>query len=308
MRCASSRVVGNGWTGGQYSIVRACACSALAVRCAVHAIGASAWECALLAVGCALALSTAIGLHERASAMLLAPTLIAVGFLGGERGPGQVHWLALALMLHLGTSRAPFGAWDARGRIDPRGAWRMPSAVQIAALLFLIGALATFVLSRSRPYLAAFWYAALAWDPAWIPARGVGSTERVYYDGACGLCHGVVRLVLAEDRSGVRFRCAPLQGETFARALDARARQALPDSVVVVSAAGEVLTRSNAIVHLLAGLGGLWRLLGLALHALPRPLRDFGYDSVARVRKRVFAAPAELCPLLPPDLAARFDP
>ena len=39
---------------------------------------------------------------------------------------------------------------------------------------------------------------------------------------------------------------------------------------------------------------------------IPRPIRDIAYDGVARVRRRLFAPPAEVCPMLPPALRARF--
>jgi predicted DCC family thiol-disulfide oxidoreductase YuxK len=57
----------------------------------------------------------------------------------------------------------------------------------------------------------------------------------------------------------------------------------------------------------LARLGGAWGALAVVLRAVPRPVRDAGYDLVARVRHRLFARPPAACPLLPPALAARFD-
>lgn len=49
---------------------------------------------------------------------------------------------------------------------------------------------------------------------AYLSARGVGGAADpplVLYDGACGLCDGAVRTLLAADRAGV-FTYAPLQG------------------------------------------------------------------------------------------------
>jgi predicted DCC family thiol-disulfide oxidoreductase YuxK len=142
-------------------------------------------------------------------------------------------------------------------------------------------------------------------DPDWLPAR-VGARGRVFYDGTCGLCHGFVRFVLAEDRAG-SFRFAPLQGETFAAAVPASERARLPDSVVVQTEAGRLLVRSDAVLHVLAGLGGLWRALALVLRLVPATFRDLGYDLVARVRRRVFPKPSDVCPLAPRALAARLD-
>lgn len=43
------------------------------------------------------------------------------------------------------------------------------------------------------------------WDPGWIRPLRTG-TERLFYDGHCGLCQRSVRLILAEDATGSAFR------------------------------------------------------------------------------------------------------
>ena len=132
--------------------------------------------------------------------------------------------------------------------------------------------------------------------------------ETVFYDGDCGLCHSSVRFLLRADREGLVFRYAPLQGETFRARIPAHARQGLPDSIVVLTADGRLLTRSDGTAHLLRQLGGLWGALGRLLAAVPRPLRDAGYDLVARIRHRLFARPEGVCPVVSPQFRARFDP
>lgn len=131
---------------------------------------------------------------------------------------------------------------------------------------------------------------------------------RVFYDGHCGLCHGAVKFLLARDRDGSRFRYAPLQGATFAALVPAPARAGLPDSVVVLTDRGELLTRSVGVIALLESLGGGWRALASVARLAPRPLADATYDLVARLRKKLFAAPADVCPMVPAVLRARFDP
>jgi len=44
------------------------------------------------------------------------------------------------------------------------------------------------------------------------------------------------------------------------------------------------------------------------LGVVPRGLRDFFYDFVARVRYRVFGRRDDLCPIVPAELRRRFDP
>ncbi len=150
-------------------------------------------------------------------------------------------------------------------------------------------------------------YHLFTFDPGWIRPLG-GGTERLFYDGHCGLCQRSVRLILAEDATGSAFRFAPLQGETLAILLSTKERETLPLSMVVRTEKGELLTRSAGVLHILRRLGGVWRLLAGVLIVLPAALRDRVYDGVARIRHRLFARPAEMCPLMPPHLRTRFDP
>ncbi|HVQ35387.1 MAG TPA: DCC1-like thiol-disulfide oxidoreductase family protein [Candidatus Bathyarchaeia archaeon] len=131
--------------------------------------------------------------------------------------------------------------------------------------------------------------------------------ERIFYDGTCGLCHRGVRFVLARD-AGRRFRFAPLGGPTFQREVDPAVVPDLPDSFVVLSEDGRVLLRSSGTVHVLFALGGIWRVLGALVWIVPRPIRDGVYDLVASVRKRLFAQPADTCPIVPEDQRRRIDP
>ena len=132
--------------------------------------------------------------------------------------------------------------------------------------------------------------------------------ERIYFDGECGLCHRWVRFAMKRDRDGSRFRYAPLSGPTFAADASAAERRALPDSLAVRTQDGRLLVRSTAVLHVMKRLGGGWGAFAGLLGLVPRPLRDLGYDGVARARKRLFRKPEGLCPLVPPELGRRFDP
>ena len=130
----------------------------------------------------------------------------------------------------------------------------------------------------------------------------------LFYDGHCGLCHNAVRFVLKHDKSGNAFRFASLQGSTFEEQIPAARRAGLPDSIVVLTREGAILVRSDAAVHILQRLGGIWKTLGGIASAIPRALRDGGYDLIARIRYRVFGRRDDICPVAPPELRARFDP
>lgn len=117
-----------------------------------------------------------------------------------------------------------------------------------------------------------------------------------------------MKFVLKHDRDGRAFRFAPLQGETFLARVEAERRVGLPDSVVVLTRDGELLVRSASFLHILRRLGGGWGVLAAVSRVVPRGLRDFVYDFIARIRYRVFGRRDELCPIVPAELRARFDP
>lgn len=147
---------------------------------------------------------------------------------------------------------------------------------------------------------------AFTFDPAWIPARArrTGEApETVVYDGDCGLCHGFVRFVLAEDRGAFRF--APREALPGGR-VAVNAPVPLPDSLLVLRSDGVLLERAAAVRHVLARLGGLWRLAATLASAVPDAVANRAYDAVARLRRRLGPAPAGACPVLSPALRERF--
>ena len=85
------------------------------------------------------------------------------------------------------------------------------------------------------------------------------------------------------------------------------ARAGLPDSIVVLTPDGSLLTRSGAIIHILKRLDRPWGWVGNVLRRVPRGIRDGAYDGIARVRYRLFRKPTDACPVTPPELRARFE-
>ena len=129
------------------------------------------------------------------------------------------------------------------------------------------------------------------------------TTDLLFYDGDCGLCHRWVLFTLRHDPGGTRFRFAPLSGEAWKAA---RITGEVPDSLVLRTADGRVLFRSAAVLEIGERLGGRWRVMARLAGLLPRWLLDLAYDGVARIRKHIFARPPGSCPILPAELRARF--
>jgi predicted DCC family thiol-disulfide oxidoreductase YuxK len=142
-------------------------------------------------------------------------------------------------------------------------------------------------------------------NPAWIPARPFARGEVLYYDGSCAMCHGFVRFLLAEERTGT-LRYAPLQSAGFAASVPEKVRASLPDSLVLRTQDGQLYLRSDAVVRVMASMGGLWNALATLLRFVPRPLRNLAYDAVGGMRYRLFGRTSEACPLMPAHLRARM--
>lgn len=104
----------------------------------------------------------------------------------------------------------------------------------------------------------------------------------VLFDGVCNLCNGSVRFVIERDPHK-HFQFAPLQSETATTLIGGLANPlAMPDSIVLVDD-GRLYVRSTAALRIARRLRFPWPLLWVFM-AVPRPLRDWVYDVIARHR------------------------
>jgi len=139
------------------------------------------------------------------------------------------------------------------------------------------------------------------------------------FDGECGLCNRVVRLLLRLDRRGVlRFaalQSAPAQEFLLAHGLpteDFSTLVLVPDWAKWKTSMGSAglpqakfLLRTDAVVVALWMCGGASRVLAAMLRVIPRSLRDAGYRFVSRTRYKFFG-PWRVCPLPRPEWKQRF--
>lgn len=124
----------------------------------------------------------------------------------------------------------------------------------------------------------------------------------VLFDGVCNLCNKSVRLIFANDPEG-RFRFAPLQGELGQSLLKRHSVSPTVDSIVLIDG-DRAFVRSTAALQIARKMRAPWPALAILL-VVPRPLRDWCYDRIARSRYRIWGK-SDACPLPPPGLRERF--
>jgi predicted DCC family thiol-disulfide oxidoreductase YuxK len=129
-------------------------------------------------------------------------------------------------------------------------------------------------------------------DPDWFRSRNDARQPVLLYDGECGLCNGIVRFLIREDRRG-RMKFAPLQSAPAQAYLRARGLATENfDSLVFVPdwsdpGAAAPRLRTDGALGATDEIGGLWRVVSGA-RGLPRWLRDGAYKLIARSRYRLF--------------------
>jgi len=125
----------------------------------------------------------------------------------------------------------------------------------------------------------------------------------VLFDGVCNLCNGFVQFVIPRDPLGhVRF--AALQSEAARRLMaQAGVTPGGADSIVLVEGQ-HAFVRSDAALRIARQLRFPWPIL-YGLVVVPRPLRDWVYDIVARHRYHWFGR-REVCMVPGPETRDRF--
>jgi len=128
----------------------------------------------------------------------------------------------------------------------------------------------------------------------------------VFYDGYCVLCSKSIDFILSRDTLAA-FRFASLQSDFAQRILPERGYPIANSnhiSNIVYLRHNDIKIKSDAVLSILRDLGGIYKLSCL-LYFLPRIVRDFGYDRLAKLRYRIFGK-RDTCRVPTPQEMARF--
>jgi predicted DCC family thiol-disulfide oxidoreductase YuxK len=140
---------------------------------------------------------------------------------------------------------------------------------------------------------------ARAWSPQPAPDLPDGL---VLFDGVCVLCSGWVNFIIARDPEA-RYRFVAIQ-TPFGRRLAERfgINPDNPETNAVVSAGRACFKLESALVVVKDFPGWGWTAIA---YLLPRALRNFFYDRIARNRYTLFGR-HDACLVPTPDVMRRF--
>ena len=125
----------------------------------------------------------------------------------------------------------------------------------------------------------------------------------VLFDGVCNLCNWSVQFIIKHDPHS-RFLFASLQSISGLQLLKRHGIDAQVIDSMVLILGSRWYTRSDAALAIVRRLAWPWPLL-YALIIIPRWLRDWGYEVIARNRYRWFGR-LDTCMVPTPALRDRF--
>lgn len=124
----------------------------------------------------------------------------------------------------------------------------------------------------------------------------------ILFDGVCNLCNSSVNFIIDRDRGAFKF--ASLQSEEAQSILNEYGVDPTKLESIVLVDKGLVYNKSTAALHIAGYLKGLWPVVKVFL-VLPRVMRDFIYDIIARNRYKWFGK-SDACRIPTPELRHRF--
>lgn len=112
------------------------------------------------------------------------------------------------------------------------------------------------------------------------------SSPIVLFDGVCNLCNASVNFIIRNDPK-VYFRFSSLQSE-FGQNINVAKGQTgkVFDSLILVDGHC-VYFKSSAVLRIVKKLRGIWPVFFVFV-LIPKPIRDFFYDLIAKYRYRIF--------------------
>lgn len=123
----------------------------------------------------------------------------------------------------------------------------------------------------------------------------------IYFDGVCTLCNAFIDFVVIRDTQNL-FYIASLQGQTAKNNLPP---QDLSLASVVYAEEGKIYKKSDAVLAIFRHLGWGYKTLAFFGAIVPRFIRDWVYNLIAKNRYQMFGK-RDTCRLPTPEEKKKF--
>jgi predicted DCC family thiol-disulfide oxidoreductase YuxK len=125
----------------------------------------------------------------------------------------------------------------------------------------------------------------------------------ILFDGVCNFCNTAVQTAIEIDTQKI-FKFAAIQSKLGQQLYRQHGLDPVDIQTLMFVDGDRVLTKSDAVLAILARLDGGWQLLA-GFRVMPQPLRDLAYTEFARQRFFLFGR-RETCMVPTPELRERF--
>jgi predicted DCC family thiol-disulfide oxidoreductase YuxK len=125
----------------------------------------------------------------------------------------------------------------------------------------------------------------------------------ILFDGVCNFCNRTVNIILKYDQDA-HFQFAPSQSIAGINLLQEYKLDQKASASVILIDNQKVYTKTDAVIQIATHLKG-WPRLFMGLKFIPKSLRDFGYDLVAKNRYTLFGK-RETCRIPDESIRHRF--
>jgi predicted DCC family thiol-disulfide oxidoreductase YuxK len=125
----------------------------------------------------------------------------------------------------------------------------------------------------------------------------------ILFDGVCNFCNRTVNIILKHDQDA-HFQFAPSQSTAGINLLQQFKLDQKAGASVILIDNDKVYTKTDAVIQIATHLKG-WPRLFSFIKFIPRPIRDFAYDLVAKNRYTLFGK-METCRIPEESIRHRF--
>lgn len=133
--------------------------------------------------------------------------------------------------------------------------------------------------------------------------NNVAEQSIILFDGVCNLCNGFVNFLIPRDEEN-RFQFGSLQSDKVKELLKQYHYSSDNISTVLLIENRQLYSQSTAVLRIARKMNGAWPLL-YGFMIIPRPIRDFLYNLIARNRYSLFGK-KDSCMMPTPEWRAKF--